>query len=511
MLRLDHLSKSFRGKPALESLTLDVAQGEVFGLLGHNGAGKSTTFGLILGQLRPTAGEAFVRGVSVQRERERALQRVGAIFETPAFYDYLSGWRNLNILTALSGRVERREMEETVRFVGLEKRIHDPVRVYSHGMRQRLALAQALLPWPELILLDEPSEGLDPEGIHELRELILRINRERGVTVVLSSHLLAEVEQTCGRVAILNRGRLVFQGHWRELRKRPARYRLRGGRPGQTARGGGIGRNGAAGAGRPDGRVGRKTATWPIWWRRWSGPGRGCGRSNRCARIWRKFICARFRRPAARRDAPATRPETNFPSHEPFFAPTSSRIHQAFRPQTHVPRVRRVFVGGRRGVVHAAPAQTPGGVPASDRGQRVRLRAVFLRADAGLHGGEPDGVLLPGLFLALVAGDMVSKEVEDGTMRMMLCRPVSRWRLGVLKYLACVVYTFALTAFYGLSALAAGTLYQGTGGLFAAWPPVHLFALYEPGPGLEALSGRAAGAGVVHDEFCRAWGSCARA
>ncbi len=226
MLRLDHLTKSFRGKPALESLTLEVAQGEVFGLLGHNGAGKSTTFGLILGQLRPTAGEAFVRGVSVQREREHALQRVGAIFETPAFYDYLSGWRNLNILTALSGRVERREMEETVRFVGLEKRIHDPVRVYSHGMRQRLALAQALLPWPELVLLDEPSEGLDPEGIHELRELILRINRERGVTVVLSSHLLAEVEQTCGRVAILNRGRLVFQGHWRELMSDTRRYRF---------------------------------------------------------------------------------------------------------------------------------------------------------------------------------------------------------------------------------------------------------------------------------------------
>ncbi len=226
MLRLDHLSKSFRGKPALESLTLDVAQGEVFGLLGHNGAGKSTTFGLILGQLRPTAGEAFVRGVSVQRKREHALQRVGAIFETPAFYDYLSGWRNLNMLTALSGRVDRREMEETVRFVGLEKRIHDPVRVYSHGMRQRLALAQALLPWPELVLLDEPSEGLDPEGIHELRELILRINRERGVTVVLSSHLLAEVEQTCGRVAILNRGRLVFQGHWRELASDQRRYRF---------------------------------------------------------------------------------------------------------------------------------------------------------------------------------------------------------------------------------------------------------------------------------------------
>lgn len=226
MIRLDRVAKSFRGRPALEPLSLEIAQGEIFGLLGHNGAGKSTTFGLILGHLRPTSGETFVHGISVQRERSSALQKVGAIFETPAFYDYLSGWRNLNIFTALSGRVPRAEMEETVRFVGLEKRIHDPVRVYSHGMRQRLALAQALLPEPDLILLDEPAEGLDPEGIHEMRELILRLNRERGLTVVLSSHLLAEVEQTCGRIAILNRGRLVFQGHWGELADDRTRYQL---------------------------------------------------------------------------------------------------------------------------------------------------------------------------------------------------------------------------------------------------------------------------------------------
>ncbi len=226
MIRLERLSKSFRGKPALEPLSLEIGQGEVFGLLGHNGAGKSTTFGLLLGHLHPSGGEAFVRGVSVQRDRSRALQRVGAIFETPAFYDYLSGWRNLQIITAYSSRVTRAEIEETIRFVGLEKRIHDPVRVYSHGMRQRLALAQALLPAPDLILLDEPAEGLDPVGIREMRELILRLNRERGLTVVLSSHLLAEVEQTCGRVAILNRGRMVFQGHWDELADKRARFHL---------------------------------------------------------------------------------------------------------------------------------------------------------------------------------------------------------------------------------------------------------------------------------------------
>ncbi len=226
MVRLENLRKDFGGKPALAPLDLKIPAGEIFGLLGPNGAGKSTTFGLILGQLRPTGGEVFVRGVSVTRERGRALQRVGAIFETPAFYDYLSGWRNLAMLTALSRRVSPEETNEAVRFVGLEKRIHDPVRTYSHGMRQRLALAQALLPSPDLVLLDEPAEGLDPEGIRELRELILQLNRERGMTVVLSSHLLAEVQQICSRVAILHRGRLVFQGHWQDLARDRVSYRL---------------------------------------------------------------------------------------------------------------------------------------------------------------------------------------------------------------------------------------------------------------------------------------------
>ncbi len=115
---------------------------------------------------------------------------------------------------------------ETVRFAGLEKRIHDPVRVYSHGMRQRLALAQALLPRPDLVLLDEPAEGLDPEGIHEMRHLILRLNREQGMTVVLSSHLLSEVEQLCDRIAVLNQGRMIFNGQWAELAGEGGRFRL---------------------------------------------------------------------------------------------------------------------------------------------------------------------------------------------------------------------------------------------------------------------------------------------
>src|SRR5581483_2912295 len=200
MIRLNNLSKNFRGRPALIDLSLEIARGEIFGLLGHNGAGKSTTFGLILGQLYPTAGEAFIRDISVQRDRMKALKGVGAIFETPGFYDYLSGWNNLRIFTSYSGQVKDAEITETVKFVGLENRIHDPVRVYSHGMRQRLALAQALLPRPDVVLLDEPAEGLDPEGIHEMRQLILQLNSEHGMTVLLSSHLLSEVEQLCDRI-----------------------------------------------------------------------------------------------------------------------------------------------------------------------------------------------------------------------------------------------------------------------------------------------------------------------
>jgi ABC-2 type transport system ATP-binding protein len=226
MIRLEGLTKTFGKRPALQPLTLEVPKGQIFGLLGHNGAGKSTTFGMILGQVHPTGGKAYIRGISVQEERLKALQGVGAIFETPAFYDYLSGWTNLRIFTAYTRVLPEAELMETVQFVGLEKRIHDPVRVYSHGMRQRLALAQALLPRPELLLLDEPAEGLDPEGIHEMRHLILRLNRERGMTVLLSSHLLSEVEQICERIAVLNQGRLIFEGQWTELMGEAQRYRL---------------------------------------------------------------------------------------------------------------------------------------------------------------------------------------------------------------------------------------------------------------------------------------------
>jgi ABC-2 type transport system ATP-binding protein len=172
----------------------------------------------MLGMVYPDAGEVRIGGVSVQSDRDRALRRVGAIFEAPVFYDYLSGWQNLRILAALSGFTDTGEMRRVVELVGLSGRIRNRVGTYSHGMRQRLALAQALVPTPEVLLLDEPTDGLDPEGIREFREFVQRLRREQGLTILFNSHLLAEVERLCDRVAIIKAGRLLYVGDGADLR-----------------------------------------------------------------------------------------------------------------------------------------------------------------------------------------------------------------------------------------------------------------------------------------------------
>lgn len=212
MLEIEGLQKKFAGKPALRNIDFSVQEGEIFGLLGHNGAGKSTTLGILLGMVAPDAGETKIDGISVQKNRAEALQRVGAIFESPGFYDYLSGYDNLKLLTSYSGGVKKSEIDEVVRRVEMDDRIHSKVGTYSHGMRQRLALAQALLPEPKVLLLDEPTDGLDPEGIKWFRDFILGLREERGMTVLFNSHLLAEVEQMCDRVVILQEGQKVFEG-----------------------------------------------------------------------------------------------------------------------------------------------------------------------------------------------------------------------------------------------------------------------------------------------------------
>jgi ABC-2 type transport system ATP-binding protein len=215
MICLEHLNKRFGSRIAVDDLSLNIPEGSLYGLLGHNGAGKSTAIGMLLGQVIPDSGRVLVGGRDVQRERISALSHVGAIFETPSFYGYLSGRRNLEIFCSYSRPVPARELDEVVEMVRLSHRIDDPVRVYSHGMRQRLALAQALLPRPSVLILDEPSEGLDPEGIHEMRELIRQLHQDFKLTVLICSHLLAEVEQICPQVAIMRKGKLLFDGDWR--------------------------------------------------------------------------------------------------------------------------------------------------------------------------------------------------------------------------------------------------------------------------------------------------------
>jgi len=212
MIQLRNVDKRFGSLTAVADLDLQVPRGEIFGLLGHNGAGKSTAIGMMLGQVWPTRGEIRVGGFDITTQRTRALQKVGAIFETPVFYDYLSGWRNLEILSHYTAPTPPQRIQEVIEWVGLTGREKSKVKTYSHGMRARLALAQALLPQPELLILDEPSDGLDPEGIHEMRQTIRRLHRELGLTILLSSHLLNEVEQVCTRICVLHQGHKVFEG-----------------------------------------------------------------------------------------------------------------------------------------------------------------------------------------------------------------------------------------------------------------------------------------------------------
>jgi ABC-2 type transport system ATP-binding protein len=208
------LVKRFGRLRAVDGIDLDVREGDVYGFLGANGSGKTTTVRMLLGLVLPTSGEVELLGGRMPRAGRRVLPRVGALIEGPAHYGHLSGRENLSLLDA-SGpgggrRTRRKRIDEVLEQVGLAGVGRRPVKAYSLGMRQRLGLAGALLRRPELLILDEPTNGLDPQGIHEIRTLLLDLHRG-GTTIFLSSHLLAEVEQMATRVGVLDRGRLVLQ------------------------------------------------------------------------------------------------------------------------------------------------------------------------------------------------------------------------------------------------------------------------------------------------------------
>lgn len=227
ILETELLTKRYRGRLAVNGLSLAVNPGEIYGFLGRNGAGKSTTLRMILGLVWPTSGVIRVQGEAVKPGRRPADWPVGAIVESPIFYDYLPARTNLELLASLSGGAAPARIDAVLDLVGLSARSHDPVGVYSHGMRQRLGLAQALLPNPKLVILDEPLDGLDPNGIRELREVMLNIVQEQGVTIMYSSHILSEVELTCDRLLVIHNGTRLFEGATQELIASTSRVRLK--------------------------------------------------------------------------------------------------------------------------------------------------------------------------------------------------------------------------------------------------------------------------------------------
>jgi ABC-2 type transport system ATP-binding protein len=209
IVQLYNVTKKIGSKTIIDHLSFEVPKGEVFGFLGPNGAGKTTTIRMMVGLMKITEGEILIDGLSITKNFETAIAKIGAIVENPEMYKYLTGYQNLVHFARMSAGVTKDRIQEVIRLVALENRIHDKVKTYSLGMRQRLGVAQALLAKPSLLILDEPTNGLDPAGIRELRDYLRKLTQEEGISVVVSSHLLSEMELMCDRVAIIQNGKLV--------------------------------------------------------------------------------------------------------------------------------------------------------------------------------------------------------------------------------------------------------------------------------------------------------------
>jgi len=231
IIETEHLTKRFRRTTAVDDISLTVEQGQVFGVLGPNGSGKTTTIGMLTGIITPTAGRFRLFDSQTHRDRVAARLRMGSTLEQPNFYPYLTGRSNLRIAANVKGRTMR-DVEAVLETVGLAKRAKDPFKTYSLGMKQRLALAATMLGDPELVILDEPANGLDPDGMREIREIISRL-ADQGKTIFLSSHLLWEVERTCTHVAVLKQGRILRQASVKDITSGGAIVELRGGPPGR--------------------------------------------------------------------------------------------------------------------------------------------------------------------------------------------------------------------------------------------------------------------------------------
>ena len=219
ILKCDNLHKSFRKKEILKGVSLNVSSGDILGFIGPNGAGKTTTIKLILGLQKIGSGSVTINGFDIKKNFEKSISKVGAIIENPDLYMYLSGYDNLKLIANLYKGVDKSRIDEVVKLVGLENRINDKVGKYSLGMRQRLGVAQAILHKPNLLILDEPTNGLDPEGIRDLRNLLVKLAKEENMGILISSHNLAELESFCNKVCIIKNGIIVESSDIEEVKK----------------------------------------------------------------------------------------------------------------------------------------------------------------------------------------------------------------------------------------------------------------------------------------------------
>lgn len=218
IIKVTNLVKEFRDVRAVDDLSFTVPAGKIYGFLGQNGAGKSTTMRMLLTLIKPTSGEIELFGMNLRLHRKEILRQVGAIIEKPDLYRYLTGWENLRIFSAMSGiRISRRKIMDQLEMVGLADRAHSKVKTYSQGMKQRLGIATALVHDPQLVILDEPTNGLDPQGIADMRNLILHLGRELKKSVMISSHLLSEIELVADVMLIVDKGKKLVEGNVTDL------------------------------------------------------------------------------------------------------------------------------------------------------------------------------------------------------------------------------------------------------------------------------------------------------
>jgi ABC-type multidrug transport system ATPase subunit len=218
IIKVKNLTKNFREIKAVDNLSFTVESGQVYGFLGQNGAGKSTTIRMLLTLITPSSGEIELFGMSLSKHRKEILRQVGAIIERPDFYKYLTALENLRLFAAMSGiKISEKKLLEQLDMVGLAERAKSKVKTYSQGMKQRLGIASALVHDPELIILDEPTNGLDPQGIADIRNLIILLSKERGKTLLISSHLLSEMELIADSMIIIDKGKKLVEGKVNEL------------------------------------------------------------------------------------------------------------------------------------------------------------------------------------------------------------------------------------------------------------------------------------------------------